>query len=68
VNQSYRGEPLSELLARLPDNDLDQLAASIAACHRAAASRALKNHDTRTAQFHRDCAGDVLRRLREANA
>jgi hypothetical protein len=68
MNQPARGDPLADLLARLPDSDLDQLAASIAACHRAAAGRALKNNDPRTAQFHRDCAGDVLRRLREANA
>lgn len=60
-----RGDPLQELLAREPAGDLDQRAANIAAAHRIAAARAEQHQDKQTAEFHRRCAGAVLRILRE---
>jgi len=66
VNSRYRGDPLSELIADLPVDDLERLGNSIASAHRIAAGRALQRQNQRTAKFHQGCAGDVLRRLREA--
>ena len=68
MNGRYRGDPLSDMIAELPVDDLDRLANSIASAHRIAAGRALERRDNHTARFHQACAGDVLRRLREVNS
>lgn len=66
MSSRYRGDPLSELIADLPVDDLERLGNSIASAHRIAAGRALQHQDQRAAKFHQACAGDVLKRLREA--
>ena len=68
MNSRYRGDPLAELIAELPADDLERLANSIASAHRIAAGRALERRDNHMARFHQACAGDVLRRLREVNS
>lgn len=68
MNTRHRGDPLAEMIAELPVDDLDRLANSIASAHRIAAGRALDRNDQRAVKFHQLCASDVLRRLREADS
>ena len=68
MNSRFRGDPLAELIEELPAGDLDRLANGIASAHRIAGDRAIERNDQRAATFHQACAGDVLRRLREASS